>query len=205
MTNRQLAALETKKRLLASAKALICAKGLANTSVAEIAKQSGVASGTFYTYFKRKEDVVLALSREMYQEVLDKALQCPGTFAERLAYFMVSFTDCIEKSGLKLCQEWVRNTVDSELTESADDGSKLTFDIRSLAVLLTDGVQRGELRADTPVDVLAHTLADLLYGQMLCWDMSGGAYSLAKRTEEFCDFFLESVLTPYLMRKDDMQ
>lgn len=205
MTNRQLAALETKKRLLASAKALICAKGLANTSVAEIAKQSGVASGTFYTYFKRKEDVVLALSREMYQEVLDQALQCSGTFAERLAYFMVSFTDCIEKSGLKLCQEWVRNTVDPDLAESADDGSKLTFDIRSLAALLTDGVQRGELRADTPVDVLAHTLADLLYGQMLCWDMSGGAYSLAKRTEEFCDFFLESVLASYLMRKDDMQ
>ncbi len=205
MTNRQLAAQETKKRLLASAQALICAKGLANTSVAEITQMAGVANGTFYTYFKRKEDIVLALSRDMYQEVLDKALQCPGTFLERLAYFMVSFTDCIEKSGLKLCQEWVRHTVDPDMAEHEADGGKLAFDIRSLDALLTDGVQRGELRADAPVGVLAHTLADLLYGQMLCWDMSGGAYGLAERTEEFCTIFLEPLVAPYLMRKDDMQ
>lgn len=205
MTNRQFAAQETKKRLLASAKALIGEKGLANTSVAEITKSAGVANGTFYTYFKRKEDIVLALSREMYQEVLDKALQYPGAFLARLRYFMVSFTDCIEKSGLKLCQEWVRNTVDPDLIADADDRSKLAFDLHSLAALLTDGVQRGELCADAPVGVLAHTLVDLLYGQMLCWDMSGGAYSLAQRTEEFCSNFLKSVMAPFLIRKEDAE
>ena len=54
MTNRQLAALETKKKLLHAAKEIICEKGLANVSVAEITKKCGVANGTFYTYFKRK-------------------------------------------------------------------------------------------------------------------------------------------------------
>lgn len=62
MTNRQLAALETKKKLLHAAKEIICEKGLANVSVAEITKKCGVANGTFYTYFKRKEDIVFALA-----------------------------------------------------------------------------------------------------------------------------------------------
>ena len=49
MTNRQLAALETKKKLMEAAKELVCEKGLANTSIAEITKKCGVANGTFYT------------------------------------------------------------------------------------------------------------------------------------------------------------
>ena len=62
MTNRQLAALETRRKLLKTAKTLICEKGLVNTSILEITKACGVSNGTFYTYFKRKEDVVFALS-----------------------------------------------------------------------------------------------------------------------------------------------
>ena len=199
MTQRQIAALETKKKLLESAKAIICEKGLANTSIAEITKKCGVANGTFYTYFKRKEDVVFALSRELYQEVLDKALAHNGSLMERLVFFMTDFTDCIEKSGLKLCQEWVRNTVDPDLIENENDGGKLAFDIQSVAVLLEDGIQKGEIRADAPVEILSHTLMDLLYGQMLCWDMSGGSYCFVKRTEEFCNLFLGAIMSPYLI------
>lgn len=202
MTNRQLAALETKKKLLGAAKELICEKGLANTSVAEITQRCGVANGTFYTYFKRKEDVVFALSREMYQEVLDRALEYSGAFMERLIFFMVGFAGCIEKSGLKLCQEWVRNTVDPDLVENEDDRGKLAFDIHSVSVLLEDGIQKGEVCEDAPVEILSHTLMDLLYGQMLCWDMSGGSYCFADRTKEFCDLFLGALTAPYLTRKD---
>ena len=72
MTNRQIAALETRRKLLETAKKLICEKGLVNTSIEEITKACGVSNGTFYTYFKRKEDVVFELSREMYQEFMRK-------------------------------------------------------------------------------------------------------------------------------------
>ena len=198
MTNRQLAALETKKNLMKAAKELISEKGLANTSIAEITQRCGVANGTFYTYFKRKEDIVFALSRDMYQEILDRSRVHEGTFMERLIFFMTEFSGCIENSGLKLCQEWVRNTVDPDLVTNEDDRGKMAFDIHSVAVLLEDGIKNGELKPDIPVEALSHTLTDILYGQMLCWDMSGGAYSFRKRTEEFCDLFLERVMTPYL-------
>ena len=103
MTNRQLAALETKRKLLEAAKKIICEKGLTNTSVGEITKACGVANGTFYTYFKRKEDVLFALSREIFQEILEKAQSHNGTFMERLVLFMMDFSGYIEKSGLTLC------------------------------------------------------------------------------------------------------
>lgn len=201
MTNRQLAALATKKKLLEAAKKIICEKGLTNTSIEEITKACGVSSGTFYTYFKRKEDIVFALSREMFQEIFETAQSYEGPLLERLILFMTSFSGYIEKSSLKLCQEWVRNTVDPDLVANPDDKKKLSADIASIKGLLAAGVEQGELKADTPVDLLSHTLIDVLYGEMLCWDMSGGAYSFAARTQEFCDTFLIAMIKPYLNEK----
>ncbi|MCU0081406.1 TetR/AcrR family transcriptional regulator [Extibacter muris] len=198
MTNRQLAALETRKKLLEAAKKIVSEKGLINTSIEEITKACGVSNGTFYTYFKRKEDVIFALSREMYQEIYENAQAHEGSFMERLIFYMVNFSGYIEKSGLKLCQEWVRNTVDPDLVENPDDKNKLGMDIDSMKGLLERGVERDELQKDTPVDVLSHTLADVLYGEMLCWDMTGGAYSFEERTKEFCNMFLSEIIKPYL-------
>ena len=198
MTNRQLAALETRKKLLEAAKKIVSEKGLINTSIEEITKACGVSNGTFYTYFKRKEDVIFALSREMYQEIYENAQAHEGSFMERLIFYMVNFSGYIEKSVLKLCQEWVRNTVDPDLVENPDDKNKLGMDIDSMKGLLERGVERDELQKDTPVDVLSHTLADVLYGEMLCWDMTGGAYSFEERTKEFCNMFLSEIIKPYL-------
>ena len=202
MTNRQLAALETRKKLLEAAKKIVCEKGLINTSIEEITKACGVSNGTFYTYFKRKEDVIFALSREVYQEIYENAQAHEGSFMERLTFYMVNFSGYIEKSGLKLCQEWVRNTVDPDLVENLDDKNKLRMDIDSMKGLMERGVERGELKKDTPVDVLSHTLVDVLYGEMLCWDMTGGAYSFEERTEEFCNLFLLEIIKPYLIGKE---
>ena len=202
MTNRQLAALETKKKLLEAAKKIIREKGLINTSVGEITSACGVSSGTFYTYFKRKEDIVFAISWDMFQEIFEQAQTHSGSFIERLTFFMTNFSGYIERDGLKLCQEWVRNTVDPDLVENSDDRNKLYADIAWLRGLLEQGVERGELKADTPLDLLARTLTDILYGEMLCWDMSGGAYSFEARAKEFCNTFLTSMLGPYLNRKD---
>ncbi len=199
MTNRQLAALETKKKLLETAKQIVCEKGLINTSIEEITKACGVSNGTFYTYFKRKEDVIFALSREMYQEIYEKAQAYEGTFMERLTFYMVNFSGYIEKSGLKLCQEWVRNTVDPDLVENPDDKNKLGMDLDSMRGMIEKGAVLGELKKDTPVEALSHTLVDVLYGEMLCWDMSGGAYSFEERTKEFCSLFLPGIIKPYFI------
>lgn len=184
-----------------AARRIVCEKGLVNTSIGEITRACGVSSGTFYTHFKRKEDVVFALGRVVFREIFEEARAHDGSFMERLEFFMVCFSGYIEKSGLKLCQEWVRNTVDPDLLTDPDDKGKLASDVSLVRSLLEDAVARGELGADAPVELLAHTLVDLLYGEMLCWDMSGGSYSFEGRTREFCATLLRPMLGPYLATK----
>ena len=107
MTNRQLAAAETRKKLLEAGKKLICKKGLSNTSIEEITDAAGVSKGTFYTYFNRKEDIVFELSRSMFGEILDRAKAFEGGFIAKLCYYMVNFSGYIEQGSVKLSQEWV--------------------------------------------------------------------------------------------------
>ena len=48
-----------KELLLENAERLFHENGFYNTTVEEITKESGVAKGTFYTYFKAKEDILV--------------------------------------------------------------------------------------------------------------------------------------------------
>ena len=146
MTNRKIAALETKRKLLEAAKRIIREKGLVNTSIEEITKACGVSNGTFYTYFKRKEDVVFAISHDMFREIYEEAQSYVGSFMDRLAFYMVTFSGHIERDGLKLCQEWVRNTVDPDLVGSPYDREKLRKDADSMKGIIKMGVERGELK-----------------------------------------------------------
>lgn len=52
---------DTKTCLIESAEKLISQQGYYNTKIEDITKNAGVAKGTFYTYFKTKEDIIVAI------------------------------------------------------------------------------------------------------------------------------------------------
>lgn len=197
MTNRQIAAAETRRRLVEAAKNIICEKGLSNTQIEEITDACGVSKGTFYTYFKRKEDIVFELSEGMFDEILANAKACEGTIIDKLINYMMNFSGYIEKSSVKLAQEWIKNVVDPDISDVGTN--KLNKDLSAVSELLQSGVETGLLKESTPVDRLSYTVNDLLYGQMLCWAIRGGAYSFEVRTKEFCEMYLDALMKPYLI------
>ena len=197
MTNRQIAAARTRQKLVETAKSIICDKGLANTSIDEITEACGVSKGTFYTYFKRKEDIVYELSEKMFDEILANAQKCEGNISEKLENYMIHFSRYIERGSLKLTQEWIKNVVDSDLSDVGTN--KLKKDLSAVKDLIQSGIENKELRPDTPVEMLSNTINDLLYGQMLCWALSGGAYSFEERTQIFCKTYLNTLLKQYLL------
>lgn len=197
MTNRQLAAQETKRKLLEASKQIICEKGLANTSVEEITGAAGVSKGTFYTYFRQKEEVVYELSRCMFCEILDRAKRLDGSVYDRMRQYMVDFSDYIEQSSIRMAQEWIRNVVNPPITDDGQGLCKWRLDVACAEELVRSGIDQGQLKADMPVREFAWMIAEHLYGQLLCWCINDGRYSLRERTEEFCDRYLKSLLTPY--------
>ena len=201
MTNRQRLAQETRKKLLEAGKKILTEKGMSDTCVEEITEAAGVSKGTFYTYFRRKEELVFELSRNRFDELLQKARELPGSFPNRLKEYLTGFSGLIEEGGPRLAQDWVKSVVSPAGKGQYTDRGKLAADISALEDLFSFGVRAGLLDKRVPAKELARTLADLLYGEMLCWSMSDGTYSLKERTWEFCAAHLKGMLRAYILEQ----
>jgi AcrR family transcriptional regulator len=59
----------TRKRLLAAARELTLAGGESRISASSVAKAAGVAGATFYEHFSNRDDVLRALSEQLFDEL----------------------------------------------------------------------------------------------------------------------------------------
>lgn len=74
-----------REAILSCAREIIHAEGVDAISIRRIARQVGVATGTFYNYFSNKEDILLALTEEYWQTtLLELDINSDQTFAQQL-------------------------------------------------------------------------------------------------------------------------
>ena len=201
LTNRQKAAMETRKRLLIAARKLLYDKDFSEITVADIAKEAGVAVGSFYVYFKRKEDIVEGLEDyDFYHLAQIVNGMTEKGILDRLAYYCHEFMKGIEDYGLEITRQWIRNNVAPQRMRHHDeDITKYTFDVRTLQSILQEGVTCGLLKPETPVDDLALFINAELYGLMLAWCMSNGAVVGSERTETLVRQGLAKIFEPYII------
>jgi AcrR family transcriptional regulator len=75
---------EKKMEFIQVAEELFLEKGYENTSVDDIVKKMGAAKGLFYYYFDSKDDVILAISEMMFEEItknIEQVMEHPGLSA----------------------------------------------------------------------------------------------------------------------------
>ncbi len=60
-----------KRKILNAAREILAEKEMGSTSIKAIAKRAGIATGTFYLYFKDKDALIDVLLKEIYKELLD--------------------------------------------------------------------------------------------------------------------------------------
>ena len=196
---RQARAAETRKRIVAAAKKMITENGFENVSIEDIAKEAEVSTGSFYTYFKKKEDVIEELNQlsfyrlaEITNEMKDKGLD------DRLKYYCRQFLSEIERVGIEICRQWIRNNITPVNMEiSGKETTKYNHDYLAMKSLLEEGISRGELAADTPVDEMALYINAQLYGLMVAWCMTDASVVGSDRTDAFWETVMKPALMPY--------
>lgn len=113
-----------------------------------------------------------------------------------------NFSGYIEQGSVQMAQEWVKNVVNPNLVTDSFDKNKLYSDLNDMQALFSYAVEHGLLKKDFPVEDFSKTLVDVLYGEMLCWCMSDGAYSFRERTQEYCKKYLVILIQPYLKQEE---
>ena len=200
MTKRQENAQKTKLKLVKTALELFKDTGFFEINVEDITKKAGVSKGTFYTYFKRKEDIVLEISRAPFLEIANELEEMQtASLIEKLTHYFRRFMECVEYSGIHICRQWTRDVLDPNNVPENKDNQKWLYDFEMLKNILEKSVKNKELKENTPTELIAHIFICELYGMMTYWCMSDGKFEPLEWSEKFCKLQLESILKPYLM------
>ena len=200
MTKRQENALKTRKKLIETAEGLLKANGFNALCVEDITKAAGVAKGTFYVYFKHKEDIVAEICRGYFKEIEDEISGMSDSgLVEKLSLYFDNFMKAVELYGINICREWIRGSIDPNTAPDNTDMSKWQYDIGMLKNILNNAIKNKELKENTPVELLTQLIISELYGMMTCWCMSDGVFEPKDWTQRFSEFQLKAMLNKYLI------
>lgn len=181
-----------RRQLLGAARHLFLAKGYAQTSVSAIVREAGVAQGTFYLYFKSKQDVLPYLRAEVLDlylravedsaaardrpadaRMVESLVRIQAIMAEQVPIVRVlrEATSSEELEQIWLAgREQLSRPLAAEIAAGCDDGSFAVDDVRMaahLALALLDDLLFEALvwqRPAPPEQTLAHATRFLLRG-----------------------------------------
>lgn len=197
MTKRQEKAQITKEKIIKAAEILLKNSCFENISVEDITKYADTAKGTFYTYFKKKEDVIYEIGYAAFRLLAEKVENMKDEAVEQkvYAYFEGSIL-LIEKFGINLCRQWIKDVINPNEMGNTEY-TKWHFDTDVFKKILKEAAAKGELKQDMPVDMTAYLIISQIYGMMVCWCMSDGEFELSKWIDKFFNLNILSIINQY--------
>ena len=195
MNTRQTKAQQTRAKIVAAAEKLISENGFDAVQVLDITREAGVGKGTFYTYFKRKEDVASEIAHTRFESIHESSAQQEADICTRITSFLTGSMDYIKQTGIRIAQQWVRGAADPQ---NPDGEQKLSYDRGVIRGLLDGAVNSGELRPNTPVDRLTDWITTQYYGIVFCWALTDAKDDPTRGMEAFCQGLLREYLKPFL-------
>jgi AcrR family transcriptional regulator len=181
---------ETKERLYRAALSLFAERGLAATTVEDITQAAGVAKGTFFNYFRTKEQVFSVLIETQLGNVLAAAAEAPQAGPSTKAILHRLFLRNAEEFGRgailtrALFSSIFLNEAAREITAHGMSEGR-----RGLAKIIALGQQRGEMRADRKPDSIAFAFQQALFGTAVVWAIQGGGKLATRLDASFENFW----------------
>ncbi|HML66754.1 MAG TPA: TetR/AcrR family transcriptional regulator [Clostridia bacterium] len=92
--------MELRKTLLACASRIECTEGVDAINIRRLAKEANIAVGTVYNYFESKQEVLLALTEEYWQNALEEmrhritAARFSDQIAQIIVFLRTKMNDC---------------------------------------------------------------------------------------------------------------
>ena len=201
LTKRQQDALETKKKIVNAAKKLLSQKGFDEISIIEITKEAKVSTGSFYTYFKKKEDVISELNKLDFYILAQTVIKMKDkSLIERLKYYCENFLLAIERTGIETCRQWTRNNIKPLPMPEEPQFTKYQYDNKALYSVFADAVSHGELSEYFPIEDFTVQINAQLYGLMTIWCMSDNQVIGSGRVKSYISNFLTPALAAYLKK-----
>lgn len=190
----------TKQKILDEGKRLIASKPISSITVQDITRACGIAKGTFYCYFKSKEELCAHLALMPGTDLIE-AIKNDATLSlpERLRRYLVGRCTLIDEQDI----DFVRNTQQFRMTRSYREIRNRIFEghyeYDAFLRIFQEAIEHGEASASLPANFLAQTIVYGIHGAIENSCLYDEGLHTAKWANEYADFLEAVVLKPYLL------
>ncbi|MCY9696985.1 TetR/AcrR family transcriptional regulator [Paenibacillus alginolyticus] len=169
--------------------------GFHKSQVSRIAKEAGVADGTIYLYFKKKEDILTSLFQEKLGELVEKlnnGLNDQMTAREALHKVCeIHFSVLEENIHLAYLTQIELRQSDLELRK------EIGLALKRYIILIENILEKGKIDGSFRPDFEVKLVRLLIFGGMdevvTSWLISGQKYSLTAQVGPTIDFFMKGI------------
>ena len=184
--------------ILEAAVKVFARQGFHQSTVAQIAKEAGVADGTIYLYFKNKDDILVQFFNfrakqvfESFREEVDRAETSSDKLRNLVRRHLAEFQR--DRDGAVVYQ--VETHQSSRLAEAQiKEMSKMYRDL--ISEIIEQGQQEGTIRKDLYVGLVKRFIIGAVDEVINTWLHAGGEYDLVSMADPLVELLLKGIGSP---------
>ncbi|WP_106769337.1 TetR/AcrR family transcriptional regulator [Paenibacillus faecalis] len=186
---------EKYQQILQGALKVFAEHGYHRSQVSKIAKAAGVADGTIYLYFKRKEDILIRLFQEKLGELVGKFHDSVEGITDPVEALRtvcrIHYTELESNPELAYVTQIELRQSDLELRKEI--GGALKPYIVLIENILKQGIEEKRFRQDLNVKLVRNLIFGSMDEAVTSWLISGHRYRLVDQVDDTLSFFLHGI------------
>ncbi len=189
---------ERERQILEAAVRAFSRHGYHQCTVAQVARQAGVADGTIYLYFKGKEDLLVCAFRHVLQgilEELDQDLASLGDPLEKIRCLVERHLEVMERDPeLAAFLQLQLRQPDASIRQAI--AGPLRAYARKIEEVLEEAKSAGLVRTDIPTRVMRRALFGTIDETVSAWVLNPRRGPLKPKAEPIIDLILNGIRAP---------
>ena len=172
-------------------------QGFHQSTVAQIAREAGVADGTIYLYFKNKDDILVHffsyLTKQAFERFRSEVNKAEGSLA-KLRNLIHRHLAVFQQNRDMAVVYQVETHQSSRLAEAQiKEMSKMYQDL--ISEIIEQGQVEGSIRKDLYVGLVKRFIVGAVDEVINTWLHSQGAYDLESMADPLVDLFIRGIGT----------
>jgi TetR/AcrR family fatty acid metabolism transcriptional regulator len=185
------------QRILEAAIKVFAEQGFFQSTIAQIAKEAGVADGTIYLYFKNKDDILVQFFDYKAKQVFDgfrEEVNRAESAVDKLRNLVRRHLAEFQRDrNMAILYQFETHQSSRLAEEQIKEMSNMYLDI--VAEIMEQGQQEGLIRKNLYLSLVKRFILGAVDEVINTWIHSGGEYDLVSMADPLVDLFIEGVGT----------
>jgi TetR/AcrR family fatty acid metabolism transcriptional regulator len=185
-------------RILEAAVKVFARQGFRQSTVAQIAKEAGVADGTIYLYFKNKDDILVHFFSFKAKQVFDRFREEVARGSDSLEklrnLIRVHLGEFQRDPDMAVVYQIETHQSRRFAEEQIREMGKMYRDI--ISDIVEEGQQEGLIRRDLYLSLVKRFILGAVEETIGTWLHSGRSYDLVSMADPLVDLFIKGIGMP---------